>query len=63
MRISHTGGRDPDFIGLCRKLDDFLNEIAGGESARAQYIPYNTLDDIHDAEDAYDGARPAGCAA
>lgn len=63
MRFQYTDGRNPDFIALCHQLDDFLNQMAGGEENRAQYIPYNTLEDIHHVIVAYDGTTPAGCAA
>ena len=48
MRFIYTDGNNKDFIELCHLLDDFLNELVGGERNRAQYIPYNKLDDIHD---------------
>ena len=57
-----TDGRNSDFILLCGKLDRFLNQLVGGEENRAEYIPYNGLDDIHDAVVAYDGKKPVGCA-
>ncbi len=38
----------PAFIGLCAELDVYLNELAAGEN-RAQYVPLNKLDFIHDA--------------
>lgn len=63
MRFEYTNGRNKDFIFLCHTLDDFLNEVAGGEENRAEYIPYNSLDDIHDAVVAYDGDKAIGCAA
>jgi GNAT superfamily N-acetyltransferase len=47
---------------LCHELDAFLNELAGGEKNRSQYIPYNQLDDIHDVVIAYDESSPVGCA-
>ncbi|HJD28430.1 MAG TPA: hypothetical protein H9914_05480 [Candidatus Blautia avicola] len=48
MRFIYTDGNDPDFIELCRGLDSFLNEIAGGEENRAKYVLYNLREDIHD---------------
>ena len=48
MRFIYTDGNNKDFIELRHLLDDFLNELVGGERNRAQYIPYNKLDDIHD---------------
>lgn len=48
MRFIYTDGNNKDFIELCHLLDDFLNELVVGEHNRAQYIPDNKLDDIHD---------------
>ena len=48
MRFIYTDGNDPDFIELCRGLDSFLNEIAGGEENRAEYVLYNLREDSHD---------------
>lgn len=62
MRIIHTDGKDIDFIKLCRLLDDYLNNIVGGEKQRSQYIQYNTLDDIHDVILIYDNMIPVACA-
>ena len=62
MRFIYTNGENPDFIGLCHDLDDFLNELVGGEKKRAEYIPYNKLDDIHDVIVAYDEDTPVGSA-
>ncbi len=62
MRYEYTDGHDSDFIELCHKLDDFLNELVGGEENRAEYIPYNKLDDIHDVIVVYDNNIPIGCA-
>ena len=47
---------------MCRLLDDFLNERAGGEENRAEYISYNLTDDIHDVIIAYDNDVPVGAA-
>ncbi|MDE7290511.1 MAG: GNAT family N-acetyltransferase [Treponemataceae bacterium] len=63
MQFIYTNGENPDFIELCRSLDDFLNELVGGEENRAEYVPYNRLSDIHDAIIAYDGEISVGCAA
>ena len=62
MRFEYTDGCNKDFIELCHGLDDFLNEIVGGEENRAEYIPYNKLDDIHDVILAYDNNVPVGSA-
>ena len=61
MRFERTNGKNKDFIELCHGLDDFLNELVGGEENRAKYIPYNTLNDIHDVIVVYDGDIPVGC--
>ena len=63
MRLVDADGQHPDFADLCRALDEFLNQAAGGEQNRAAYLPHNTRDDIHDVILAYDGARAVGCAA
>lgn len=61
MRFVYTDGSSLDFIELCHELDDFLNELVGGEENRAEYIPYNQLDDIHNVIVAYDDI-PVGSA-
>lgn len=62
MQVTYTDGRNADFVGLCHELDNFLNNLVGGEGNRAEYIPYNRLDDIHDAILVYDNNIPVGCA-
>lgn len=62
MKFVYTNGCNHDFIELCHDLDSFLNEIVGGEQNRAEYIPYNSPDDIHDVIVVYDGDLPVGCA-
>lgn len=62
MRFIYTNGENTDFIELCHELDDFLNKLVGGEKNRAEYIPYNKLDDIHDVIVAYDEDIPVGSA-
>lgn len=62
MKFIYTDGFNQDFIKLCRLLDDYLNKIVGGEENRAQYIPYNTLEDIHDVVIASEDNNPIGCA-
>ena len=63
MTFEHTDGTNKDFVELCHELDAYLNDIVGGEENRAEYIPYNSLGDIHDAFVVYDGAQAIGCAA
>ena len=60
MRFVYTDGSSLDFMELCHELDDFLNELVGGEENRAEYIPYNQLDDIHNVIVAYDDDIPVG---
>ncbi|HWR24184.1 MAG TPA: GNAT family N-acetyltransferase [Feifaniaceae bacterium] len=62
MELIRTDGKHPDFIRLCAMLDAYLNALAGGEEKRAEYVPLNRLDHIHDAFVLYDGALPVGCA-
>ena len=62
VRFEYTDGCNSDFIVLCHKLDDFFNEIVGGEQNRSEYVQYNQLDDIHDVVIAYDNDTPIGCA-
>lgn len=63
MTFEHTDGSNTDFVALCHELDAYLNHIVGGEENRAQYIPYNSPDDIQDAFVAYDDDQAVGCAA
>lgn len=62
MRFVYTDGSNRDFIELCHELDDFLNKLVGGEENRAEYIPYNQLDNIHNVIVAYDDDIPVGSA-
>lgn len=62
MRFEYTDGYNRDFISLCHALDNFLNQLVGGEEKRAEYIPYNALDDIRDVIVVYDGDQAIGCA-
>lgn len=62
LEFQYTDGSNRDFNVLCHELDEFLNELAGGEVHRSEYIQYNQLDDIHDVIVAYDGDIPVGCA-
>ena len=57
-----TNGENPDFVCLCRLLDEELNILAGGEQKRAVYAPYNALYEIRDVILAYRGDLPVGCA-
>ncbi len=61
MKISHTDGRNPDFIRLCNQLDDALDEMVGKDLQRGHYDRYNRLDDIHDAVIIYLEGTPVAC--
>lgn len=63
IRFLQSDGSNLVFVELCHELDIFLNELVGGKENRAEYIPYNQLDDIHNAILVYDHNTPIGCAA
>ncbi len=63
IRFLQSDGGNPDFVELFHELDIFLNELVGGEENRAEYIPYNQLEDIHNVILAYDHNTPIGCSA
>jgi len=62
MRFEYTDERNSDFIMLCHELDEFLNQVIGGEENRIEYVQYNKLDDTYEAIVVYDKDIPAGCA-
>jgi len=62
MRFEYTDGCNSDFIWLCHKLDEFLNQIVDGEENRIEYVRYNKLDDAHEVIVVYDNNIPVGCA-
>ena len=39
MRLVDADGQHPDFADLCRVLDEFLNQVAGGEQNRPPTCP------------------------
>lgn len=61
MEIIFTDGSDNRFINLCRELDEYLNEVVGGEKQRKQYIQYNTLENIHDVALVVEDGKAAAC--
>ncbi len=61
MKLIYTNGKNPDFISLCKQLDNNLNTIIGCDR-QTIYCEYNHLDDIHDVWIAYEETRPVGCA-
>lgn len=62
MRYEFVDGSNKDFILLSSMLDSYLNNLAGGEENRAEYIPYNQPDDIECVVLVYNGDSPIGCA-
>lgn len=63
MRIQQVENEDKDFILLCGKLDEYLNQAIGGESKREKYKKFNHLDTMDYVVVAYDEETPAGCGA
>lgn len=61
MHIYITDGNDKKFETLCRALDQYLNELVGGEKQRSQYLQYNLLDDIHDVVLIMEDETAVGC--
>ncbi|EPR11577.1 GNAT family N-acetyltransferase [Ruminiclostridium papyrosolvens] len=61
MELISTDGNDKRFVNLCYELDDFLNEIVGGEKQREKYNQYNNLKDIHDVILVIDNGQVVGC--
>ena len=53
---------DPAFLTLCAALDGYLNELAGGEERRMQYIPHNQAGDLSIAFLARENGTAIGCA-
>ena len=60
IRYEDTDGKDRVFVKLCLMLDDYLNQAAGGEEERSEYVQYNQLDDIYDVIVAYEGEKAIG---
>lgn len=61
MKYVYTDGNNKDFAVLCSMLDDYLNDIVGGEKQREKYAQYNTLENIHDVIVVYDGGEAVAC--
>ena len=60
FRFVKTDGTNPDFVAMCRKLDQNLDEIVGTKFQRSKYAKYNTLDSIHDVIVIYRGTDAVG---
>lgn len=61
MIFKESNGEDADFIMLCKKLDETLDEIVGKKFQRKAYEKYNLLDDIHDVILVYKDDIPVAC--
>ena len=61
MQIVITNGCDERFIMLCKKLDDYLNNMVGGEKQRQEYVQYNSLEEIHDVVLLLEEQAAVGC--
>lgn len=60
LRFVKTDGQNKDFIHLCQRLDENLEELAGAKIQRQKYIKYNQLDSIHDVILVYKDNQPIG---
>ena len=63
IEFKHTDGEDPDFVTLCTKLDQALDEIVGKQYQRSKYHRFNQRDSIHDVIVAYNNGEPVACGA
>ena len=61
MELVYTDGDDSRFQQLCHELDEYLNEVVGGENQREKYNQFNTLEDIHDVVLVIDNGKAVGC--
>ncbi len=57
-----TDGTDSDFQMFYQMTEDYYSSIAGGESKRRGFVPYNASADIPDVLIAYQGSKAVGCA-
>ncbi len=62
LTFKWTDGNDLDFIEFSSKLEEYFNELVGGEQNRKSFIPYNSLSNIHDVLIAYVNSKAVGCA-
>lgn len=58
-----TTAASRDFQELCRNLDQWLNQLAGGSEKRQQYIPYNQIDGLACVVVGYQQGRAIACGA
>lgn len=62
LTFKRTDGDDPDFKEFSNKLEEYFNELVGGEQNRKSFIPYNALSSIHDVLIASVNGKAVGCA-
>jgi putative MATE family efflux protein len=60
-RLVKTDGTNPDFIALCKKLDEFQNEKVPGRKEAGLSSLYNN-ENLKDVFLLYDDKKPFGCA-
>lgn len=58
-----TNGKNKDFVCMCTKLDQNLDDLVGGNKQRSQYEQYNTLEKIQDVIVIYKDCVPVGAGA
>lgn len=61
LEFRDTDGEDADFVTLCDRLDQNLDDLVGGTFQRSKYAKYNQRDSIHDVIIAYQDTEPVGC--
>jgi len=61
MEIILTDRNDKRFVDLCHELDDYLNDVVGGEKQRRQYNQYNTLENIQDVALIIENGEAVAC--
>lgn len=59
--FKHTDKADKDFVYLCSKLEDSLEELVGDQFERGEYQPYNNTADISDVIIVYQDKTPVAC--
>lgn len=59
-KFKSTDGADKDFLWLCEKLDENLDELVAGKIDRTKYTPFNQSEEIRDVILIYDGDKIIG---
>lgn len=62
MIYKWTDGTNVDFVNFSSDMENYYNELVGGENKRKGFIPYNALSDIHDVLVVYDADSAIACA-